>query len=207
MSIYKNYRFGEVNVNIHALSVISFIALIFAESSIYSLAVVLCAMWHELGHIIAIYILGAGIAEISFLPFGVEIRMKNELSYRDDLIVAAAGPFFNLLSSGVFYVAYMAFPHPFLVFCAVCSLFLCGINLVPVKGFDGGRMVRSVVFSLTEYEKALKFIKISELLAFLLLTYFSLFAVKLSCFNISLIAICLYLFLSVYLKEHICITV
>ena len=198
MKLLKHFFLGSIKVNIHFLSVLSVFALIFAESSVYSLIVIFCALIHELGHISAIYLLKAGISEISFLPFGAEIKMKNSVGYLQDFIIAISGPLSNLLLSGFFWCIYLLQPHPVPLFGVISSLFLAIINLVPVKSFDGGRCIRSVAFSFMEYEKALRFIKISELLSLLVLTFLSFLAVRYSYFNISLCAICIYLFICVY---------
>ena len=84
----------------------------------------------------------------------------------------------------------------------ICSIFLAVVNLVPVRGFDGGRMVRCIALSRLEYEKALKFIKISEQVSLIILSALSIAAIRAAAFNISLIIICLYLFVSVYKNDY-----
>lgn len=198
MKLIKHFSIGNIRVNIHFLAPLSVFALIFAESSIYSFVVLFCALIHEMGHIAAIYFLKAGISEISLLPFGAEIKMKNSVGYFYDFIIAISGPFSNILLGGIFWCIYLLYPHPTPLFGVISSIFLAVINLIPVKSFDGGRCIRSVAFSFMEYEKALRFIKISELLSLLILTFLSFLAVRYSYFNISLCAICIYLFVCVY---------
>jgi len=198
LKILKHFSLGNIRVKIHFLSPLSVFALIFAESSIYSFVVLFCALIHEMGHIAAIYFLKAGISEISLLPFGAEIKMKNTVGYLYDFIIAISGPFSNIILGGIFWSIYLLCPHPVPLFGLISSLFLAAINLVPVKSFDGGRCVRSLAFSLMEYEKALRFIKITELLSLIVLTFLSFLAVRYSYFNISLCAICIYLFVCVY---------
>ena len=191
---------GSITLNIHFLSVFSVMALIFSESSIYSLLVILCAVIHEAGHIAAIKLTNAGISEISLLPFGAEIKMKNNVGYIEEFVIALSGPFINIVSGALFYIIYRIYPCPQMLFCIISSLFLALVNLIPVKGFDGGRCVRCTALYFLQYEKALKLINASELLSLILLTIFSLATIKLSGFNISLCAICIYLFVSVYSK-------
>ena len=174
--------------------------LIFAESSIYSLLVILCALCHEAGHIAAMYLLGAGISEISFLPFGADIRMKNNVGYIYELIIAASGPLSNIICGGILYGVYIFLPNKYILFCTFSSFFLAAINLIPAKSFDGGRIVSCLAMSLLEYEKALKLVRASELMSLLILTFFSVVSVKLSYFNLSIAAICIYLFVCVYLE-------
>ena len=202
MTYEKHFKIGSTAISVHILSILSVFALIFAESSIYSISVIFCAAVHELGHIAMIYFFGAGIREFRFLPFGAEIRMKREVNYSSELIISLAGPLANFVLAAVMYILFLFFPNPVILFTVICSIFLAVVNLVPVRGFDGGRMVRCIALSRLEYEKALKFIKISEQVSLIILSALSIAAIRAAAFNISLIIICLYLFVSVYKNDY-----
>lgn len=122
----------------------------------------LSATLHECGHLAAAYLLGIRIKEIRFEFSGVRICPEEGItSYKKELLLAAAGPFVNLCiitaAIALFYahnitpneVAYLCshylidgeYTHTgALAFVALSSLLQGGVNLLPVRTFDGGRV-------------------------------------------------------------------
>ncbi len=188
-------------VKIHPAFFITIFAFVFAENSIFSLCVLFCAAFHELGHMIAIKLLGERIAFFELAPFGAEIILGTVPSYKTEFFIALAGPAFSFLLAFAVFLLYLVFPCSVLLFICVSSLFLGFLNLVPVRSFDGGRCIRCILFSFFEYEKAERLSGISELLSLLILSAFSVWAVIFASYNLSLCFICLYIFVSAYIKN------
>ncbi len=96
----------------------------------------LAALFHELGHIIATYMMGGRVVHIGIYPFGAEIITGGRLlSYGQSLFVALAGVGVNLacaLLPLLFSVSY------WLQVFSICSLGLALFNLLPLKRLDGG---------------------------------------------------------------------
>lgn len=181
--------------------VFTLFAFIFAESSVFSLCVIICAVFHELGHFFAIKAFRQSIASLELSPFGAVIRYGGTLCYKKEILIALAGPCFSLLLTACLMPFYLLFPCPILLFLCICSLFLGLFNLIPLRSFDGGRVLRGIFFSAFEYEKALMLSRASELLALLILSAVSVWTVIFSSYNLSLCFICAYVFVSVYLRE------
>lgn len=198
----KSFRIGSFDIKIHFLSIVSVCALFLSDTGIYPLIIILCAVFHELGHILAMILCGAGIRELYILPFGAQISTKYDMSYKNEIFVAASGPFFSLLLSALLWSFLCFFPCPQLLFGALCSIFLAVINILPIKSFDGGRITRCLFLLFAEYEKALKFIKISELLSLLILSAFCAYTAIFFEFNLSLAGILAYLFIFVYKNDY-----
>lgn len=121
------------------------------------------AFIHELGHLLAAHFLKIGVKEIRFEFSGIRICTEDGLiSYRREFLLAMAGPLFNLFGMGVAFVAgaWHQITLGELLICGsnflssgiadtggVLGFFLlscalqAGTNLLPVKGFDGGRML------------------------------------------------------------------
>lgn len=148
------------------------------------------------------FLLKIHIRELYILPFGAQISTLRDMPYKKEIVIAAAGPLFSLFLSGIFVSFLYISPCPQILFGAMCSLFLALINLVPVKSFDGGRITRCFLLLVMEYEKALKFIKISELCSLLLLSAFCAYTAIFFGFNLSLAGILVYLFLFVYKNDY-----
>ena len=62
-----------------------------------TLLTLLAALLHEAGHLITARALGIGVAEITLLPLGADIRFSRLPTYREDIITGAAGAAANLI--------------------------------------------------------------------------------------------------------------
>ena len=101
---------------------------------------VCAAIIHELGHCTAHFLIGAGAAlpHASLVGFGLmPLRI---LSYKEEILVAAAGPLANLIAVG------LSIPFRsseggdiFLLVNLLCAV----SNLLPVKNYDGYRILSS----------------------------------------------------------------
>ncbi|MGM9641158.1 MAG: site-2 protease family protein [Faecousia sp.] len=93
------------------------------------------AGFHELGHILFLYLSGARVQALAFSLTGAAIE-TSPLSYRQEMLCALAGPFFGLLLLAV------GKRFPWLAFWGfIQSMF----NLLPIYPLDGGRFLRAVL--------------------------------------------------------------
>lgn len=115
-------------------------------------ALLVAALLHELGHMLAAGLLGVGIKRMSIDLFGARLELPGLLSYRQELAVALGGPAGNLLSILLVWPVWRALGYPcvglstapgelaqFLAGFVPASLGLCAVNLLPVRSLDGGR--------------------------------------------------------------------
>lgn len=86
---------------------------------------------HELGHIVAFYLLGAKIERLTLSCCGAALRYKSCLSPHSEAIAALAGPAVNLAL--------------YAVFNDEVNLLLFSLNMLPVFPLDGGRAVKAVL--------------------------------------------------------------
>lgn len=96
---------------------------------------------HELGHMLALWAMGAGVERVRFTLFGGEILPAHplRLSPAGELCVLACGPLTNLVLAAGGALAGAALPWGYVL--AGVSLSLALVNLLPVPGLDGGRML------------------------------------------------------------------
>ena len=95
---------------------------------------------HELGHITALLILGHGSGvPLPRMP-GFSIRIRATLSYREDIIVAVAGPLANLIAAVILLPMRQTAGAIILI-----NLLTAISNLLPVRGYDGYRILTSVI--------------------------------------------------------------
>lgn len=104
----------------------------------------LTAVIHEIGHSICASRQGFYLKKITLMPFGAVISGEtSEMSSKDELKIAFAGPITNLLI-GLFFVAlWWIFPaiYVFTDIIVVANFSLAIINLLPFFPLDGGRIL------------------------------------------------------------------
>ncbi len=122
------------------------LVLIFGDNSAYTMIALAAAAVHEVGHLVAAALLGVRVGSFSVNLLGVRLGLAVPLySYKREWLLCAAGPALNLLTGGAAYYIYRNFGSPeklkYVLFFAIASLFLALLNLLPIKNFDGGRML------------------------------------------------------------------
>lgn len=110
---------------------------------------------HGLGHYLAVLSLGytvrhAGLAFWGYLPTGTYLRYDEDpdTDHLDRNYLATAGMKMNVLGAAIFYILSAAFPYLYhnLSFGVVANLAMALINLIPVPGFDGYRLMCSYFY-------------------------------------------------------------
>lgn len=114
----------------------------------------LSAFFHEMGHYVAAQLAGVAVERITVYPFGADMVLSSPLrSYKKDIMIAAAGAGVNLLlACGT----RMAGGDSFFV---ACNLGLAVMNLLPIRGLDGGVILSALcsrIFSPWCAERAIK---------------------------------------------------
>jgi len=137
-------------------------ALVLSGDTVPLLAVFSSAALHELGHIAAARSLGVRFSEFSLSLLGARLNTETKLiSYRSEIILAAAGPSVNLAVFLIF------FPQnslggaigEFFSYLTASSLALGFLNLLPITTFDGGRILYSLVSLAKDPETASKLLR------------------------------------------------
>ena len=104
------------------------------------------ALCHELGHLLALHWFGVPVREVVVLPLGALLVAPEQerLSYGRELGAVLAGPAANLLLSVLF--ARLSADYVF-----AGANFLLGLyNLLPIQGLDGGWALYLLIAWLTE---------------------------------------------------------
>ena len=124
-------------------------------AAVYVLALFVSVFLHEVGHALVARIYGLRTLEIVMYPIGGVSRLERSPSSRQELLIALAGPFVNLVIA----VVLLATQHDFLPLenlriptdanlierIAVGNLLLAVFNLLPAYPMDGGRVLRSLI--------------------------------------------------------------
>jgi Zn-dependent protease len=124
--------------------------------------VFLFVLFHELGHTLVARAFGIGVPSVVLWPMGGAAMTEREADKPlHDLLIAAAGPFVNLIlgggllllmllirmeaSAGAHALLPDALPGRSLAFLATTNLILGISNLLPMYPLDGGRIFRALV--------------------------------------------------------------
>lgn len=143
------------------------------SNALFALAAILAATIHELAHIGMARFFGISFRELAITPFGASLTPASLLgSYREELLIVAAGPFANILCAGL--ILPLA-EIPFFFFFLASSLFFAALNLLPVSGFDGGRMLFCLLSQRFSDLTCLRLLSVSSFLIIFFLWSFSVY--------------------------------
>jgi stage IV sporulation protein FB len=98
---------------------------------------------HELGHWLAARLLGIEVRGLRLDLLGARMELMGLLSYGQEMAVAAAGPFVNLVCAAMAYPAAAAGAGEAVSLLCAASAVLGCVNLLPVGTLDGGRILRA----------------------------------------------------------------
>ena len=175
-----------------------FLFLLAMRQSFLLPAALFAALFHECGHLLAAKLLAIRIRLMEIDLFGAKIYPAGFLpSYRHELLLAAAGPFFSLLL-GLFLL-----PHGNLFALAVrdATFSFALFNLMPIRDFDGGRILHAMLSQFCQSETADRVLAITSYLSLFLLFCLS------SCIllkygqNLALAVLCASLFAQLFLPH------
>ena len=138
------------------ISALLFAALLILIDPLMMIPCLIAAGVHECGHLLFAYYLRIPIRELKLDLLGAHLSLSSAvISYKAEFFLCAAGPLFSfLLAEGIGWV----YPMLSLRLPSAVSAFLCAVeessrflgilNLIPVKGFDGARMLSALLSSL-----------------------------------------------------------
>lgn len=143
-----------------------FLFLLAFDQSLLLSATLLAALFHECGHLVAARLLDIPIRLMEIDLFGAKIYPARFIpSYRQELLLAVAGPLFSLLL-GVFLL-----PHGGALSVAMrdATFSFALFNLLPISDFDGGRILHATLSQFLEGETADRVLSITSYLSLFLL--------------------------------------
>ena len=176
---WKIGRLAGINVYVHAtfLFLILFILVAYwvqghsiataASGVAFILLIFACVVLHELGHALTARRYGIRTRDIILLPIGGLARLERMPEQpKQELWVALAGPAVNVvIAAGLFTLLALLGIRTelrsvhwasgnLLVRLMMANLWLAGFNLLPAFPMDGGRVLRAVLATRTDYTRA-----------------------------------------------------
>lgn len=111
-----------------------------------SLLTVAAALLHEVGHLLAARLLGIRTERMRLGFFGMRLDVGDRLlSFGEEWLLCAAGPLVSLVGAALAASLWGVWQSARFFSCA--SLVLGLLNLLPIRTFDGGRMLECFLLS------------------------------------------------------------
>ena len=135
------------------------------------------ALLHELTHILVAFRLGVPTAGIGIHPFGVSAKLKDPIikSPVKEIVIALAGPFFNLALTLLLHIICKKYPFAWLWYSKNTSLALGLFNLLPCLPLDGGRILRATLTlgsdAISAWQTALRISRLITIILFGVATF------------------------------------
>ena len=177
------------------------------QIEIYAM-LMLFAILHECGHLLAGLIMGFKPEKINIMPMGLSIAFKipvedynkkieksNILSIKK-IIIAFSGPLINLLIAILFTFFNLNFTEIQRLNIVYANIIICIFNLLPIYPLDGGRILKQFIKIKRGVIDSLKYTHIIQNVLTIFLTFVSIIAIYYFK-NISIILIIIYLWILV----------
>ena len=164
------------------------------------------AVFHELAHIFAMKMFGAKIFRISVYPFGADINADmSAIAYRKEAAVYLSGPFISLVLALTAFLLFALYGGMYVLSFALSNSVFFFVNILPVKGLDGGRALWCILCAKCGVVCAERVYSFVTTLFFGVLCAMALALLFASGYNLSLLFVCAYLFLSEYVRQRLCL--
>jgi Zn-dependent protease len=183
-------------VHFPIISAVFFISTLFDPSG-ESLATVIAAFLHELGHITVIMSRGVGIRDITVTPYGLEICTKRGYrSFFEEISVNLAGCVVNFLCFAIFLKL-----GGFCTLIAEASFLLGILNIMPVACLDGGSVLYASLSLFCLPDKAELICRRVSFFTLIIMWIPAVYIFLFSGCNYSLFIMCLWLFGKIFCQK------
>ena len=176
-----------------------FVAMGMAYEFVCSLAAVLL---HECAHAKVAKKFGYALNVVKLMPYGAALCGDNDIRPKHEIVIAVAGPLFNLAVATLFAALWWLLPQSYIftrAFC-MCNLYIALFNVLPVYPLDGGRVLFAVLTLKLKRPKAYMIMRIIS-------AVFGLIAIGLFCLsivyvpNICLLSVGIFMLASAFIPD------
>ncbi len=159
---------------------------------------------HETAHLLAALYIGLLPSHIVIEPFGVNLRLKNQIVYSiyDEILLYMAGPIVNIVFAFIGMIINRYVANIWLFDFAVKNFALFAINILPILPLDGGVILKKIIISSIgrkNGECAMRIISGAMVCA---LTTLSAVLMLKSEFNFSVVFLCVFLIMNIFVQKE-----
>ena len=157
------FKIFDTEIYISFLFAAAVTIMLLTDKTGYMLPALFAIVLHEMGHLFMMWILECSPKRIKLIPASVQITAPFQKRYRNDFLVAACGPFVNILLFLTLYFNYLVFKNEVTLYFALLNLVIGVFNLLPLKGLDGGTILFCILEKSKGPDKASVILKIITL--------------------------------------------
>lgn len=192
-----------MKIKIGFFSVMLFLSLLLSHSY-FALSAFLAVMLHELGHLFAAKFRNIRLRECKISIYGAGLIPESScFSYKDEIVLCAFGPLVNFLSAIICIPLYLSSHNEIIYYFSVSSLSLGVLNILPIKDFDGGRILYSLLCLFNNSIIAEKVLKIISFIFIFSLWCLSIYLLLIANSSLSIFIFSLSLFVKIFINEWI----
>lgn len=155
---------------------------------------------HEIGHLFMMWLLECSPKRVKLIPASIQITTPFQKRYRNDILIAIAGPAVNIVLFLTLYFNYLAFGNEITLYFALLNLVIAIFNLLPVNGLDGGTILYCVLAKFKGSDKAAVILRIITLILAILIIVTAVTLTFRGNFNLSFYIIGIYLLIMSLVK-------
>lgn len=159
----------------------------------YAVSVVGAITVHELGHLLLARLLSVRLLKVSYTPIGIRMLYNfSGVGILGEILVYLGGPVIGFISASALMLTGKALNGAVKEF-ILSSYTLSAINLMPIKGFDGGNVIESILSVTFLPDKAFLYEKNISRVAVLLFWILTIYVEMKIDANISMLTLAVYL--------------
>lgn len=187
----------KVEITFLFVAFVAFIISLKAPSNVF--ITILSSLFHEIGHLLMMLIVGNKPKKIRFEITGINIiRNNTDISTKNEILIALGGPLANAFVLIVCCLILSFYNTEMILLIACTNLILMAFNLLPIKRLDGGIAFYYILSQRFQMIVCSKILKITSLIFISLIYVWGIYIFIASNFNISMIIIAIFLTLSLF---------
>lgn len=166
----------------------------------FALPTLLAVTMHEAGHLFAMWLLDNAPKSIRLIPASVQITRSVSGKYKNDILIALAGPAVNFVLFLTLYINYINSKSESVLYYSLINLIVGAFNMLPVTGLDGGTVLFSLIAKKWDINRALLTLRIVTLFLGAAVLFLAVSLTIRGQINLSVYIVAIYLFVSVMIK-------
>lgn len=193
---------SKIYISVFTLALLCILS--FSYDAIFLYIAIFSAFAHEMGHLVFMNHYKVEISRISIYPFGVDIRTDSKnIGYIQEAIISISGTAISFILFLISALFFRFFPKIEIFAFLISNFMFFIVNFLPVKGLDGGNALLSLLLLKYDFTKAYRIFSNISTVAFTVLCFFAFYLIYVTRYNLSLLFICIYLFISEYIRQKL----
>ncbi len=188
----------KVEITFLFVAFITFVISLKAPANL--LITIASSLFHEMGHLLMMILVGNKPKRIKFEIVGMNIIRDDNfgISTKREIAISLGGPVMNFIIVIISCIILCLYESYIILTCACINLILMTFNLLPIKSLDGGAILYFLLSQHFENALCRKILKITSILFIAIIYLWALYVFVITKYNFSLIIIAIFLTISLF---------